>query len=231
MRDFYHLIKQVSKNLAFNKFENKEDIIRIVKIAIERNFGGKLNAASKIGDFFMKRHRIEEIYPFIESTNVLDLIKMNLADKDSRYLMLICRSDVATFILEKHFEEAILERRTIVGSNLENDLNKEQYGFRSLSDIILYIEKGISVILKDMDHIHSSLYDLFNQNFAKYEDRRYCRIALGALMNPKCFVHDNFHCIIFMNDTDKALREADGPLMNRFEKHYLSLDSVLTPDD
>lgn len=114
--------------------------------------------------------------------------------------MLICKADVASFILDRQFRESIQDRRTIVGSNLEHDLNKEQYGFRSLSDIILYLEKGISIILKDMEHIYSSLYDLFNQNFAIFGDKRYCRIALGALHNPKCFIHDNFNCIIFMND-------------------------------
>lgn len=145
--------------------------------------------------------------------------------------MLICRADVATFILEKQFEQAIMERRTIVGSNLENDLNKEQYGFRSLSDIILYVEKGISVILKDMEHIYSSLYDLFNQNFAQFGDKKYCRIALGALLNPKCYVHENFHCIIFMSDQVEALKKADAPFLNRFEKHYISLESVLKDDD
>ncbi len=56
----------------------------------------------------------------------------------------------------------IRDRRTIVGSQLDYDKNKEEYGYRSLSDIILYVEKGISVILKDMEHIYSSLYDLFN---------------------------------------------------------------------
>lgn len=52
------MIKQVSKAIANTKFENNLDIIRIVKIAIERNFGGKLDAAAKIGDFFMERHNI-----------------------------------------------------------------------------------------------------------------------------------------------------------------------------
>lgn len=68
----------------------------------------------------------------------------------------------------------------MVGSNLENDLNKEDYAFKSLNDIILYVEKGIPIILKGKDHIYSSLYDLFNQNFAVYGNKRYCRIALGA---------------------------------------------------
>ena len=60
----------------------------------------------------------------------------------------------------------------MVGSNLENDLNKEEYDFKSLNDIMLYIEKGIPIILKEKDHIYSSLYDLFNQNFAVYGDKK-----------------------------------------------------------
>ena len=68
----------------------------------------------------------------------------------------------------------------MVGSTSESDLNKEDYVFKSLNDIILYVEKGIPIILKDKDHIYSSLYDLFNQNFAVYGNKRYCRIALGA---------------------------------------------------
>ena len=105
---------------------------------------------------------------------------MNMSDKDSRYLMLIGRPDVLRFILETYFKEQILESRTIVGSKLANDQSKEEYGFRALSDIILYVEKGISIILYGMEDIYSSLYDLFNQNFAVYGEKRYCRIALGA---------------------------------------------------
>ena len=43
-------------------------------------------------------------------------------------------------------------------------------------------------------------------------------------MNPQCFVHDEFRCVIFMNDDEESLKRADAPFLNRFEKHYLSLD-------
>ena len=112
----------------------------------------------------------------------------------------------------------------MVGSNLESDMNKEDYAFKSLNDIILYVEKGIPIILKGKDHIYSSLYDLFNQNFAVYGNKRYCRIALGAQMNPQCFVHDEFRCVIFMNDDEESLKRADAPFLNRFEKHYVGLE-------
>jgi len=54
-----------------------------------------------------------------------------------------------------------------------------------------------------MEHVYSGLYDLFNQNFAIFGEKRYCRIALGALFNPKCYVHDDFHCIILMSEKDE----------------------------
>ena len=53
-----------------------------------------------------------------------------------------------------------------------------------------------------MEHIYSSLYDLFNQNFSKHADQKFCRIALGSYFNPKCVVNPNFHSIIFMEDND-----------------------------
>ncbi len=52
------------------------------------------------------------------------------------------------------------------GSKFEKDLSKEEYSFKCLSDIILLMEKGIPIILNDMEHIESSLYDLFNQKYA-----------------------------------------------------------------
>lgn len=149
---------------------------------------------------------------------------MNLEDRDARYLMLIGNPDVLTYLMERIFRDLIQDSRIMVGSNLENDLNKEDYAFKSLNDIILYVEKGIPIILKGKDHIYSSLYDLFNQNFAVYGNKRYCRIALGAQMNPQCFVHDDFRCVIFMNDDEESLRSADAPFLNRFEKHYVSLE-------
>jgi hypothetical protein len=56
-----------------------------------------------MGEIFAKHQGIEEIYHEIEHCNFRDLIDKNMADKDSRYLMLIGRSDVLTYILEREF--------------------------------------------------------------------------------------------------------------------------------
>ena len=67
---------------------------------------------------------------------------------------------------------------------MNDDLTNQDYGFRVLGNVILYVEKGYTIIFKKMDHIYSSLYDLFNQSFSFSGDKKYCRIALGALYNP-----------------------------------------------
>lgn len=230
LRDFYHLIKHVARDIKKDGIANRRELAAIAKMAIDRNFGGKLHANEIMGQIFAKHQGIEEIYQEIPHCDVRELIEKNMADKDSRYLMLIGRSDVLTYILEQQFRKRFKHSRIMVGSHLENDVSKEEYGFKSLSDIILLMEKGIPIILNGMDHIESSLYDLFNQKFAISGENRFCRIALGAQLNPQCFVHNDFHCVIFMDDNDELLKSKDAPLLNRFEKHHIKLEHILTED-
>ena len=37
--------------------------------------------------------------------------------------MIICRGDVATFILDKFLNKSLIDRRIIVGSHFEKDIN------------------------------------------------------------------------------------------------------------
>jgi hypothetical protein len=54
LRDFYHLIKAVSKHLSENLYDDKQNLIKMVKRCIERNFGGNkdINGAQKLGELF-----------------------------------------------------------------------------------------------------------------------------------------------------------------------------------
>ena len=76
--------------------------------------------------------------------------------------MLICKPEIANYVLETKFKDCVRDRKTIVGSNLEDDIKQQEYNHRSLSNIIHYVEGGISIVLNNMDRIYSSLYDLFN---------------------------------------------------------------------
>jgi hypothetical protein len=103
LRDFYHLIKHVARDIKKGGIHCRRELVAIVKLAIDRNFGGKLHANEIMGNIFAKYQEIEEIYHEIPPFDVRELIQNNLADKDSRYLMLIGRSDVLTYLLENLF--------------------------------------------------------------------------------------------------------------------------------
>ena len=226
-RDFYYLIKQVSEKFTNKRIQNNDEILSIIQIALERNFEGlKENVCSIKQEF---RNCFKKLQEFDKKISTLDLIKMNLNDKNSRYLMLIIKSDSAAFILDNFLSKNVKNRITFVGSKFEDDLNKEEYSFRTLSDVILYMEKGWAIIMQDMDHIYSSLYDLFNQNFTiTGGNKKNCRIALGSVINPLCFVHDEFHCIIMVQE--EMLSRCEPPFLNRFEKYFLSFETIITDE-
>jgi hypothetical protein len=224
-RDFYYLIKQVSEKLVSKKIQNEEELLSVIQIALERNFEGLKEKFCNIKQEF--RQCYKKIVHFERKISILDLIKMNLNDKNSRYLMLIIKSDSTSFILDNFLSNHVKNRITFVGSKFEEDLTKEEYSFRTLSDIILYMEKGWPIIMQDMDHIYSSLYDLFNQHFIiTGGNKKNCRIALGSVINPMCFVHDEFHCIIMVQE--EFLSRCEPPFLNRFEKYYLSFETIIT---
>jgi hypothetical protein len=47
-------------------------------------------------------------------------------------------------------------------------------------------------------------------------------------MRPFISVHENFHSIILMNEDDDSLKAADPPFLNRFEKHHVRLEDILS---
>jgi hypothetical protein len=107
LRDFYHLIKIVSRKIANGANMNREQLIQNVKISIERNFGGKLDAAKILGDKFAQKQGFDDRYSFIPATPARELIRMNLEDRDARYLMLIGNPDVLTYLMERIFRDLI----------------------------------------------------------------------------------------------------------------------------
>jgi len=55
--------------------------------------------------------------------------------------------------------------------------------------------------------------------------KKYCQIALENMTNSLCFVDDNFHCMILLDE--KRVPKSDPPFLNRFEKQRLILNEVL----
>lgn len=230
LRDYYSLIKcllrlEESSPSTWIPLSGHSGNEQSILLALERNFGGIPSDMNSIQKIFLKhlgRFDKQQHLP----TSVLKLIQDNLQDRSARHLMLITNHDSAISILEQSLRLHQKDPVIIFGSQFEED-QSEQYSYRILSRIILCMESGRVLILKDLDHIYGSLYDMLNQNYTIVGKKKNCRIALGAFSNPMCHVHDDFRCIILTEETNVDF--TDPPFLNRFEKQLLTFDDILSP--
>ena len=217
LRDYYSLIKSLTGCSNFQE----------VNISLQRNFGGLPGEVTNIQKIFLDKLKKHMTSSAQEIIPVTQLIRANLADPHARHVMLITSGDSAIGILKHSLAQLEKETITIYGSRFEEDLS-EEYNYRILSRIILCMERDCILILRDLESIYGSLYDMLNQNYAVVGNRKNCRVALGAYSNPMCQVHDEFRCIV-LTDQPKV-KFSDPPFLNRFEKQLLRFSDVLTDD-
>eukprot|EP00899_Mesostigma_viride_P023399 jgi/Mesvir1/4243/Mv22211-RA.1 len=154
--------------------------------------------------------------------SVLRLLDANLGDPRARHLMLVTRGDAALGLL---LAKAKLRHPVVIcGSRFAAD-QSEHYLYRLLSRIILCMETGRVLVLRDVDSVYGALYDLLNQHYTVVAGRPLCRIALGANSNPLCAVHERFRCVVLLSR--ERVAQADPPFLNRFEKHLVTYESML----
>ncbi|XP_022802176.1 uncharacterized protein LOC111339729 [Stylophora pistillata] len=213
LRDYYSLIKCLSSNTNHDTSTN-------LLHALRRNFGGVPTDVS----IFEKVTESLQLNGEKCRFPVTQLIHDNLHDKLARHLMIITNGDSAIGILDQTFQSMDKEKITIFGSRFEEDLC-EDYNYRMLSRIILCMERDCVLILRDLESIYGSLYDMLNQNYTVVGGRKNCRVALGAFSNPMCQVHDGFRCIVLIDE--RKVDYTDPPFLNRFEKQLLRFSDVL----
>ena len=217
LRDYYSLVKSLHADSCNDMKE--------ISVALQRNFGGIPVESSKVQEFFIEKLKSQvPISGQDVSIPVTTLIQENLEDINARHLMLITNGDSAIGILNQNVSLLGKEIITIFGSRFEEDMS-DDYNYRMLSRIILCMERDCVLILRDLECIYGSLYDMLNQNYAVVGKRKNCRVALGANSNPMCYVNDGFRCIVLV-DYDKV-DYSDPPFLNRFEKQLFRFSDVL----
>ena len=245
LRDFYNIIKSTTRELSsidnIDNISNIKDILNNIAIKyIERNFGG---LSSSVYDFKTKYFQIDN--QNIDSQNKIDnnydimkCISENLFDEESRYLLLITKNnldlDLINFlideIIQKNSDKYMnnkFETKYLIGSTFVKD-NDEEYRENILSLIKNEMETNNLLILKNLDIIYTSLYDLLNQDFTKINNQYYTRISFG-LWNPLTIINKKFKTIVLMNE--KNVCYEDPPFLNRFEKHIFNLDNLLNEEE
>ena len=236
-RDFFHLIKYSAAKIQEKKNKGNIDNNYLLNLAIdsfERNFGGLELDNGQTGFNIIKEKFYE--YSNQDRINKFDIdvknkIIENLKDfsKDylSRYLLLITKSNIGIYLLTLFLKSSCEEINytVFIGSVFKDDIEKEEYTTKVLNKIKLKIEKKHILILKNLDSIYTSLYDLFNQNFVEIQGKKYARIALGSSTNASSEVDEQFRCIIIVDEN--KIKEQEIPFLNRFEKQNLSFKFIM----
>ena len=252
-RDFYHLIKYPVTKIK-DSLENNNQIIDekfLADLSIKglgRNFGGLninenkySNGINLITEKFSEyNNEVKNIIK--ENNNVINKVKDKIIDNLieptdnylSRYLLLITRSNIGIYLLSSFlksingYKNNFNNYTIIIGSIFLEDIEKEEYTTKILSKIKMNLEKDSILVLKDLESIYPSLYDLFNQNFVKVRAKKYARIALGSQTNSFSEVNNNFRCIVIV-DEDK-IQDQEIPFLNRFEKQNLSFEYLMNEE-
>ena len=231
-RDYYCLIKDAVKLLIADSEKKEEEI---GEEALVKNFGGlpfadmhNHNSIYCIRKIYRKKYlniKIKSEY------NVCKYIQNNIKSVDGRYLLIISKNSIAPYLITKFLNELKNNENEkkeyffYLGSSFENDQFNEYYSVKILNKILSCMEEGKILILKNLETIYPSLYDLFNQNFTVVSEKNFARIALGSTNNSLSYVHPNFKCIILVNEDD--IEKQEPPFLNRFEKHIISFESLI----
>ena len=246
-RDFYTLIKNtmreiINKKKVLEKVENNKKVLKnlLTRIGIEsleRNFDGLEDSINKIKNIFKKKYKIEGLNLGKVDSKLETILEKNLNDSNSRYLMLISEgndgNDIIKFLMESknRQNEGNREKKKynyieLVGSKYKKDIKSGKYSEEILNKIKYLMETDSILILKDLDIIYASLYDLFNQNFDYMGDRQFARIAFEY---SKIFseVNKDFHVIIIVDNNKIQELKLDPPFLNRFEKHLINFRMLI----
>ena len=243
LRDFYNIIKSLTRELSnieqknsdINLIEDNKSLNDIAMRYIERNFGGLPLSVYDFKNIYTKISNDKTI-AVDRNYDVLRCISENIYDKESRYLLLITKNNFDLELINFLIEEIIqqnnnknnsFETKFILGSTFPQDKD-DIYIEKIIGTIRNELTTNNILVLKNLELIYSSLYDLLNQDFMKIDNKYYTRISFG-LWKPFSIINKNFKIIVILNE--KNVSYEDPPFLNRFEKHIFSLDNLLNNEE
>uniref|UniRef100_A0A1I8JA77 CARD domain-containing protein n=1 Tax=Macrostomum lignano TaxID=282301 RepID=A0A1I8JA77_9PLAT len=224
LRDYYYLVKFLAKEnvrMQLNK-------LAILSRGLVRNFSG-LEQPYFLEHFDFAYEGLENAYKeTLRQQDKVSVLMESLEDKSARHLMLITDTDRDLDLLAHVLQRKERPFRVLHGSAYDRDQLSEQFALRKLHEVMMCMENGIVVLFKDFELVYGSLYDMLNQNYSEYNQRRYCRVAMGTQANKNCSVDDKFRCVVLVRaDT---LERVDRAFLNRFEKQTFGFGDVLSAE-
>ncbi|XP_053396339.1 E3 ubiquitin-protein ligase rnf213-alpha-like isoform X2 [Mercenaria mercenaria] len=234
LRDFYSLVKMV---YSFVEKSKQKPTWHEMLHAIKRNFGG-LDKVYPVGSF--KEH-LTGIVHFDKEPKATDpdcspaglvqacLFDTNQMQSESRYLLLLTENYGALTIIQQQILSRSSDIRpiTIFGSSFRSDQEYTQV-CRNINKIKVCMETGKTVVLLNLENLYESLYDALNQYYVYFGGERFVDLGLGT-HRVKCPVHKNFRLIV-VAEKQTVYKKFPIPLINRLEKHFLSINTMLSPE-
>ena len=230
-RDFYHLVKNSARNMIDKEKQNNltdQNLLECAVDSIERNFSGIIFDDNRKASLEVYKNIFHEIYPVCQvkkDYDVLKRIKENIHDINSRYLLIASDSSLGTIQLSSILEGEKKDYSFYIGSPFKEDLHSEEYTLKVLNKIQSHMGRGNILVLKNLESVYPSMYDLFNQNFTIMSNKNYARLAIGSNTNTLSYVDKDFRCIV--NVDTKKLDQEEAPFLNRFEKHIMSFEFMM----
>ncbi|XP_052807608.1 E3 ubiquitin-protein ligase rnf213-alpha-like isoform X3 [Mya arenaria] len=232
LRDFYSLVKMVYN---FVEKSHKPPTWYEMLHAILRNFGG-LDQVNP--EEIFKKHLARVISCNTEIRRLGDpdcspagLIQACLFDthktgSESRYMLLLTENFGAVSSIQQLLQTKGNEIRpiTIFGSSFRSDQEYTQV-CRNINKIKVCMETGNTVVLLNLENLYESLYDALNQYYVYFGGERYVDLGLGT-HRVKCPVHRNFRLIV-VAEKQTVYKKFPIPLINRLEKHFLTVKTTL----
>ncbi|XP_052062754.1 E3 ubiquitin-protein ligase rnf213-alpha-like isoform X2 [Mytilus californianus] len=230
LRDFYSLLKML---YGFVSESKRKPTWFQLQHSILRNFGGLENVkpvdifCKKLAHLVDKNDKPRKTDPDCTPAGMIQacLTGQDTSISETRYLLLLTENYGALTILQQKIftmENAVV----IFGSSFPSDQEYTQV-CRNINRIKVCMETGSTVILLNLENLYESLYDALNQYYVEFGGERYVDLGLGS-HRVKCRVHRKFRLIV-VAEKQIVYDKFPIPLINRLEKHFLSLKTMLTP--
>ncbi|XP_053396356.1 E3 ubiquitin-protein ligase rnf213-alpha-like [Mercenaria mercenaria] len=230
LRDFYSLVKMVFR---FVEKAKRKPTWHEMLHAIKRNFGGldedKVDPVDSFRSYLATIDFGEQSGPNPDNSSaglieacLFDTYEMN---SESRYLLLLTENYGALSIVQQQILSRSSRPITIFGSSFRSDQEYTQV-CRNINRIKICMETGKTVVLLNLENLYESLYDALNQYYVYYGGARYVDLGLGT-HRVKCPVHKQFRLIV-VAEKQAVYKKFPIPLINRLEKHFLTINTMLT---
>ena len=161
-----------------------------------------------------------------DNHHVFEQVTSSIKDKNSRFMLIRSEGEVVENILIEKIRVLDKDKKIVDWRGVSNKESKVEL----FSNIKSYISLGYFVIMKNLDDLYGSLYDLFNQKFNEVDGRKYCYLYFGESKH-RVEVHKDFNCLILLESKENQSAaqievSQPAPFLNRFEKYALRISDI-----